>query len=58
MDKYYKNAKQICNYYRRRLKRAMQENYSQQRFNKIAKLIDIYSVESEKEYLYLPNNSS
>ena len=55
MDKHYKNPKQICNYYRRRLIRAIEDNYSQKDFNQIAKLIDIYSVESEKEYLYLPN---
>ena len=53
-NKYNYNAEQICNYYRRRLKRAIEDNYSQKDFNHIAKLIDIYSVESQKEYLYLP----
>ena len=54
-NKYNCNAEQICNYYRRRLKRAIEDNYSQKDFNQIAKLIDIYSVECKKEYLYLPN---
>ena len=55
MNKYYSSAKQICNYYQRRLKRAIEESYTEKEFKKIANLIDIYSEECQKEYLYLPS---
>ena len=48
-------GEQVCNYYRRRLKRLLNEDPESEEIKKTAHLIDIYAVEYQEDLLYLPN---
>ena len=48
-------GEQVCNYYRRRLKRLLKDMPESQEIKNIAQLIDIYATEYQEDFIYLPN---